>query len=437
MTTILRLGIAGALTLGLCGRAAALEPVLVAETIAGANGSRLTDFSVGLHAGQPVLYFQATAGSFPDVTSWISDGTAAGTRQLVAATTTSIAARPDDRAYVVYQHPGEHSFLASVASDGTATPLIDFGATNPYATGWIARPDLQSRSFVLGTDGSLWRTDGSVAGTVKLATGVREVAVGRDYAFFEAGDGSLKRVDATTTTVTDMGRTSDHWYDAHRLAPVGDGVCMKELTVGDDWTAHDLYCSKGATVSVEPVSPTGPGTRVGLYDNVAFTHVGDHAVFMAADLRPWTTDGTSAGTAPLASEKLNGPPNAFASTGRLAYFFTECCKLWVTDGATATLVATTPYASIIAPYYENPVPEVGGRAFFVANIGGAHELVAAGDGPVEGMFVVPAPAGYTGWEVTESVAKLGSTIIFSARTNETGEELWSYGPIDVFASGFE
>src|SRR5690349_7415872 len=114
----IRIAIAGAFALGLCSRADALEPTLVTETIAGTNGSRLTDFSTGMDAGKPVLYFQATAGTFPDVTAWASDGTAAGTRQIVAATAQSTAARPDDAAYVVYQHPGEHSFLARVSTDG-------------------------------------------------------------------------------------------------------------------------------------------------------------------------------------------------------------------------------------------------------------------------------------------------------------------------------
>jgi hypothetical protein len=84
----------------------------------------------------------------------------------------------------------------------------------------------------------------------------------------------------------------------------------------------------------------------------------------------------------------------------------------------------------------NPRAGIHGTAFFVAFVNGAQQLVAS-DGTAGGTFIVPAPSGFTGWHVTESVAKLGSTIVFSATTNETGEELWAYGPIDLFADGFE
>src|SRR5437870_76351 len=72
-------------------------PRLIIELVPGAQGKALARFVTGEANGQPAVYFEADP-VYPDYNAWVTDGTAAGTRQVMTANVTSQQPAPGDGA---------------------------------------------------------------------------------------------------------------------------------------------------------------------------------------------------------------------------------------------------------------------------------------------------------------------------------------------------
>lgn len=167
--------------------------------------------------------------------------------------------------------------------------------------------------FFTANDGmhgyELWRTDGTEAGT-QLVKDINEGAEGSDcQKLYAADDGTgreLWRSDGTeagTYMVRDA--SVNEFANCAKSFAVLDGV----LYYGFDDGAHgfEIWRSDGTEAGTYMVKDLRPGSS-GSFNNVGSRHIaalGNRLIFAAgysapADLEPWISDGTEAGTVLLA-----------------------------------------------------------------------------------------------------------------------------------------
>ncbi|HVR09592.1 MAG TPA: hypothetical protein VMW75_16220, partial [Thermoanaerobaculia bacterium] len=262
--------------------------------------------------GGAALLLVVTDDRVPEIQLWASDGTAGGTRSLASELTPA----PD-----TYTTSAETPFAL------TAHALYFF-ACGPGNCG-------------------LWKTDGTVAGTVAVAQGFGQpllsIAAAGKRVFFGAVTAQSKQL----------------W--------TSDGTPAGTLSLG---SFPDYYDSE---VFVEGLGP--------------FFAAGPRVYFLAGDpthhRQLWTSDGTVAGTKPLTAFT---PADPFAHTslvkaiGDRLYFVgddgTHGDQLYVSDGSAAGTRAVTaftaPNAFSSAPFLADDagsLAEVAGKLLFVATDG--------------------------------------------------------------------
>jgi ELWxxDGT repeat protein len=323
------------------------------------------------------LCFVANDGTGEEI--WISDGTTAGTVQLV-----------DLSAAFTNLGPGQ---LTAVGR----------------------------RLFFRGpfqNDG-LWVSDGTAAGTTMIPGHVpmAMVAVGKRL-FFVSNDGNglgreLWVTDGTTTTLCRDIRAGSLGSDPRALTAFGNGV----LFFADDGVnGSELWRSDGTLLGTQLVRDIGPGAIAGAGSWIHAPAGAERATFAAttgtSGLELWRTDGTTLGTV-LHAELEPGfdgsypglPARAgtslfFAATttthGREPFVMPTmaCCEPLGT--ACGTSLATTPIASGIG------APRLGNFGFGIA--------VDAGPGTVA-LAVVGELTEVPLWPCDLRVASFGSPLV--------------------------
>jgi len=161
----------------------------------------------------------------------------------------------------------------------------------------------------------------------------------------------------------------------------------------------------------------------------------------------WRTDGTEAGTLPLAPIGLGWgddpwelacpePPVAFA--GRL--YFTSCevetgCELWTSDGTGAGTHRFADLEPGPLSFLPTRLTPVGGRLLF----SGCHAATGCEpwitDGSVAGTHrVADIAPGALSSEPSQFI--LSGDLVYFAGDDGTGAELWAM-PVEIFYDGFE
>jgi len=272
--------------------------------------------------------------SFLDPYLWYSDGTAAGTLPLAYL---PLGTREK---YVVGNLLYFTAFNAAGdfllwRSDGTPSGTIPLKAFPPY--GPLTWAQAGNRLFYEWIESitdprgaELWTSDGSAAGTVL----VKDIAPGPDGSLF-------------------AGRSRVNW------AAIGNTLYF----IADDGSSGmELWKSDGSaagTVRVADINPGYGGSNPGWLQAV-----GDTLFFSAASPgglssfgnRLWKSDGTTAGTMPVADASSWGPPlnpEWLTAVGNTLYFTATNTpdgttpwlgrELWKSDG---TATATVPVADI-------------------------------------------------------------------------------------------
>ena len=332
---------------------------------------------------------------------WVTDGTSAGT-SLLADLCPNADCRPPERflgdlgGTVLWVADSEQDGRRLWRSDGTRPgtyPLTGSGTGIAFA--WIETdPDERTHTFFQGAfyfvgcqDGfdacAIWRTDGTVAGTVETGFG------------------------------------------AGLPTPVGDRLFF--------YSYVDTFPDRHYELRVTDGTP-GSGTVLAQFDSRlwALTSAGSRLYFFFEG-EVWTSDGTAAGTRAVTSFQAGGAHSEwFKPAGNRVYFLADDVvhgeEIWVTEGTPQSTRRVTEFG------YDDPFPndpgyieEVNGRLVFVAHDGihPDYELWTT-TGTPESTAPLPSPAcPFCDFLRTPTLVKAGGRLLFRGQDAEHGTELWS------------
>ena len=141
----------------------------------------------------------------------------------------------------------------------------------------------------------------------------------------------------------------------------------------------------------------------------------------------WTTDGTLAGTRPVADFRLDEASSfvGFSSGGKLFWIqylgYPHDLQFWVSDGTAAgtTPLVTLPYSAGV-----RALTAVGGRLFFLAE-GEQGEELWASDGTAAGTKPITHFASPTPFAATIALKAGASGVYFAADDGVHGVEIWT------------
>lgn len=306
---------------------------------------------------------------------------------------------------------------------------------------WLTPVALGDQVLFTLTDGrqgvELWRSDGSVDGTVKvldLSPGKAEVggvgpvpdailAVGKTL-FFTFADGvhgpELWKTDGTaegTGLVKDIlpGATGSF---PRQFARIGQRL----LFVDADPSA--LWSSDGTPEGTVQLA-------AGSWSLGASAVVGDALLYRAGGSSDetntlWRSDGTASGTTRVGDFPV-GPANCVAARGLL--FCDVLGELWTSDGT----VGNARRVATIQGIQSDSLIGAGQRVYFATATDGKDRQLWTSDGSAEGTVSVASfpdlgpqttfGAGFARGEPTD-LTPLGDVLYFAGRRPETGYELW-------------
>jgi ELWxxDGT repeat protein len=368
-------------------------------------------------AGDKIFFSAVSRGRR---TLWVTDGSPAGTREVgpgifVPLSVYNTANSPAPVAFNVIDgvlyFPGA-DFLNGYEpwkSDGTesGTSMIanlsadDAPSSEPRnlvaADGWIyfdawdgnQTPDGYPSSDVR----SLWRSDGTDEGTVRLSDGESSggQAVGRSLLFYKKPTFTIWRTDGTPqgTAPADLKQRIPWFYRV-------ESVLGSTLFVSDD-----------AGISATSLADGSPVSPLGISDPRSFVELAGRAMILTrAEL--WSSDGTAAGTHSV----LRFDPDGNAYEGAVVagtYYFMNGMELWKSDGtADGTVIVK------ILPRTAGGLVPSGHRLFFLVE----GELWVS-DGTEAGtiaLLAIPSD---------RRVFAAGNGVVFAVSDPAHGRELWA------------
>ncbi len=289
--------------------------------------------------GQKAWFFRDGLG--PEFTQlWECDGTAAGTRpvgviQDLVVTASPIAAGD----YIYFQ--GRHATKGwdLWRTDGTVQGTIllrDFNEPSTGAGLYVAAgSDLifSIRDLPIGLE--LWKSDGTAAGTrlvKEIRPGVQDgvkpqfLRLG-DSVFFagrDADEWALWRTDGTAAGTT-----------VHKSFGGGANVVNNLVNVSGDYVYWYTTASPAGLYAVH--RRTAVATRVSASRSYASQAFKGGLLFTLLSGEPWFTDGTASGTVRLSvnTTSISSRTGIVPTGSRFAYFEDRLSGPWLTDGTAA------------------------------------------------------------------------------------------------------
>lgn len=326
---------------------------------------------------------------------WRSDGTLEGTYALNPPTQFLI-----DRLFVAgddvyfFENSGMRPILwVSDGTQGGAQKLKELG--EPFESSVFEEEAFQGNLFFVryidnGSSGdyTLWRSDGTVAGTVQVLPSQTHSALTRyseltavgDQLFFSASDNAhfnreLWRSDGTAAG-TQLVRDINPFGSSapYQFMPLGD----KLIFVADDGThGHELWVSDGTeagTMMLKDITAGSVESRIG------WTAAGVSKLFFTVEDDLWITDGTAAGTQLVTQIRPTEFQTAFHAIGDELFFTNNDpatgVELWRSDGTAAgtRLVTDLNPNGDSAPFFVPRITDLQQTLFFAASDGTDPEL---------------------------------------------------------------
>jgi len=278
-------------------------------------------------------------------------------------------------------------------SDGTAAGTVGFAnvtATSPLV---VSGSNMYFTTYVVGVGNELWKTDGTVAGTVMVK---------------EIGPGS---VDGGISQMTDVNGTL--------FFMANNGVNGNELWKSDGTSA--------GTVMVKDINLGG------IYSHTVIdymTNVNGILYFTKDTYELWKSDGTAAGTVLVRPSSSIKPTNLINVNGTL--FFecgslsssSEICKSDGTAGGTVMIkdlnTIGTAYGGFINPYV------VGKNVYFRAQNGKDGYELWRSDGTESGTVMIYDTNSGSASFSPEKLTSVGNKLFMVGQTANEGIELFVY-----------
>ena len=394
----------------------------ILKDIGTARGGSRDDFLLST-LGDSLLFGATSSLSGRDL--WISDGTEAGTTLVRPVTLSTVSSQPND----LIEFDGALYFFARVAD-------------------------------VNGDRDALWRSDGTVEGTVALKTfrtrfmASRRLTVVDDQLFFVANDG----VTGDELWVTDG--TAEGTRLVVDLAPGSTGGFTSYLA-GDELLAEAgglLYFTLVRSNKVELWKSDGSASGTTLlkaFGASSYNRVGqltefDEQLFFigyepATGSELWKSDGTPEGTLRLSdiwtgsnsSFNLSSSPMLHNVGGTLLFGATSPAtglELWKWDsiGGVALVKDLVPGSNgSLIPFYSSAAGRwavAGETLYFVSYSGlaqGSGMELWKSDGTAEGTVLVKDILPGAGSSAPEQLTAVGDNVYFTASDGVHGRELWT------------
>jgi ELWxxDGT repeat protein len=328
-----------------------------------------------------------------------------------------------------------------------------------------------------GTHGNeLWKSDGSIGGTVMLKDifSLKDANYGYAAVNSSSDPDNLTNVSGTLFfTVNDGGNYHELWKSDGTASGT---VCIRDLFfnryssgprspaniggelffIADDGThGYELWKSDGTTVGTTMIKDINPGIYGASASPGNLTAIGGTLFFTANDgthgYALWKSDGTTVGTTMV--KDINPAPATYGtSLGNLTaiggtLFFsandgTHGYELWKSDGTETGTVMVKNINPGGTGYYgksyeassdPSSLTNIGGTLFFSANDGAHGRELWKSDGTAAGTVMVkninPGGMGYGGgqYELNSNPTNLtnvGGTLFFSAIDHLHGCEFW-------------
>ncbi|HYE20256.1 MAG TPA: hypothetical protein VEA69_17540, partial [Tepidisphaeraceae bacterium] len=393
-----------------------------------AGTTLLTNFVSAPQSGNPTLITPAGNRTFFNANGqlWVSDGRGANSVPLSSAQIEPYTSAP---AYAATAALGNVLFYRSAGklyrSDGTAagTARVSDVLTNVHSL--LA---FDGAVYFAATDPvnkrELWRTDGTSAGTVRVTTGDVQphqlVDMGGYFAFL--GQGKLWRSDGTTAGTV-------------AVTP-GQVPSVAQLTFFQRAGGYLFYATPGSLWRSDgtiagTVDVVDSRWYVGQHSRVR--ELGGNFYFIGAEVDStsqkstpglYVTDGTYAGTSRvkvLASPITYGQESGYdlqVMGGNLYFIGPEKGSLWRSDG---TAAGTVPVASVSSAA---SLTVAGSALYFTVGGGGALYTTDGVAAPVR----VQGPGGVTLSTPTGLTTMDGALVFGAAGPADVGTELWLAEP---------
>jgi ELWxxDGT repeat protein len=412
------------------------------------------------------LFFRANDGVH-GAELWKSDGTMAGTVLVTdlypgsigtfADTITSppsfngFSALGSDLMFLAYSAAG----LRVWRSDGTAagTVAVTPGIINHLLANSVA---VAGGRFYFRKDYpglEIWKSDGTQAGT----TAIKDLATApsafnilggfmeqpgvfgalENLLFFQASNGVSRpepwRSDGTpegTWKVATLGGPFGSY--PHLITPLDDKVVFMAYFT----SSSIVWASDGTSAGTEPLAPSNlfPSTKLVASGGSAFFHTEGNSFNSA---RLWTTDGTPEGTLEIAQLSTGFIVQILPFNGKV--LVSDSGGLWVSDGTAPGTLFIRDNSGVALTRFLN---QAGGEMFFVDEPRSASgtELWKT-DGTEAGTVLVQNGAGFL--PHLGGAAPAGGPLLFARNSGGAGAELWrtdgtSAGTVlvkDIFPDG--
>jgi uncharacterized protein (TIGR03382 family) len=410
-------------------------------------GEALTSMNRFIECG-PYVFFNALVRG-PSHELWRTDGTSAGTLRLgtLADNLMTQACAGGRLFFLNYANPGPNQLAMSNGTVAGTGALRDFKGA-PY-TGVPSRfaPWGDSLAFVMhgGPGSQVWRSNGTVSGTVEIPATYPRVPWGARVEAWLEVDGKL-----LFSAIEWVGSTVESYLWLTDGTPAGTSRLEQRLEspaynlgrplvkagprvffIGETG-AHgaELWATDGTDDGTYEVKNIGPGHFSGFTRH--FTARNDVLYFQANDgtagAELWRSDGTEAGTyllADLYPGTSSSEPEQLVSLDGFVYFTATSPSgtgLWRTDGTPeGTTRAVTTGAGAAGTFPEDLLV-FGGRLYFTAHDGvsGRELWRLDSGGPVRVSDIVAG----SGSSYPANFMATSEALYFTATHGALGDELY-------------